>query len=562
MRCTPEERAILNAWPVVMAEDTEKINGLFPHYIFYQPDKRGVSLWTSCCGRAERLDYLRRTELPTEIEFLERLGHNECFVCPWCGSEVTLKNLRRAGKRKQLQEYRLAVLLHAREDALYADAVVLRKGYKTENDLTAKPEYLLSSMYRFSAGDVMEVDYQDFGDGCVTHELKALGRRKLVQEPFKQGSICWYKNEPYSIINKSAVQGCPVTRYSGYFEHWLKGDTQKRFYNFVSYMTAYCIYPRQIEMLVKAGLTEPVRVLIYNRKKFADAIDWSKPDVRKAMGMTGPELRDVIAEKPPMEALELRNLARRWLGKRWTIREAVDFTRQWDHNVAGRYVLSFCRRYKLDPDRLVRYLEHQQVIDPDLPWADIPDVFQIYKDYIEMAWQMGMCMEHGKVLWPDDLHKAHNGLIKPFESRQEGILSELPMEKGTINGAARREKYEFEMDGLRIRFPLTASAIIYEGKALNHCVAGYAERHIKGVLTILFLRRSSEPNKPYVTIEMDGNRIVQVHGYNNDRGAESPRVTYKKFFDTWLTWLKAGSKRDKDGKPILPRKRKTEAAGC
>lgn len=97
MRCTPEERAILNAWPVVTAEDTEKINGLFPHYIFYQPDKRGVSLWTSCCGRAERLDYLRRTELPTEIEFLERLGHNECFVCPWCGSEVTLKNLRRAG---------------------------------------------------------------------------------------------------------------------------------------------------------------------------------------------------------------------------------------------------------------------------------------------------------------------------------------------------------------------------------------------------------------------------------------------------------------------------------
>ena len=560
MHCTPEERAILDNWPVVTAEDIEQMNDLFPHYIFYRPDKKGVTLRTSCCGRAERLEYLRLTELPTDIELLERLGHNEHFVCPWCGSEVTLKDLRRAGKRKQLREYRLVILLHAREDALYADAVVLRKDYETENDLTAKPEYWLSSMYRFAAGDVMQVDYQDFGDGCVTHELKVLGRRKQVKEPFKQGSICWYKNEPYIIINKSAAKDCPVTRYSGYFEYWRLSNTQVRFDDFVSYLTAYCIYPRQIEMLVKAGLREPVAALIYRRKKFADAIDWSEPDVRKAMGLTGPELREIIAEKLPMEVLDLRNLARRWFGKRWTIREAVDFTRQWDYNVPGRYVLSFCRRYKLDPDRLVRYLEYHQVIDPDLPWADMPDVFQVYKDYIEMAWQMGMCMEHGKVLWPDDLRKAHDELIKPFEAKQEEILSALPMEKGTVNGAARREKYEFELDGLQIRFPLTASAIVYEGKALSHCVGGYAERHVKGVLTILFLRRSSLPNKPYVTIEMDGNRIIQVHGYNNDRGTESPLVTHKSFFDTWLSWLKAGSKRDKDGKPVLPRKRKTEAA--
>lgn len=561
MNCTPEEQAILDTWPVVTAEDIQQINDLFPHYIFFRPDKTGVSLWTSCCGRTERIDCLRRTELPTEIELLARLGHNEPFVCPWCGQTVTIKDLRKAGKRKGLEQYKHALLLHARDDALYADAVVLRKDYSLETLLTAKPAYWLSSMYRFASGDVMEVDYQaNIAGAWITHEHGTLGRKKYVQEPFKNGGAYWFSHLSYNILNREAVRECPITRYAGYFEHWISNSTKTAFQDFVSYMTAFCIYPKQIEMLVKSGLHSPVMALIYNRKKFADAINWSEPDVRKAMGLTSQELREVLEKKPPIEALALRNLARRWSKKRWTIQEAIDFERQWDYQVPGRYVLSFCRRYKLDPDRLVRYLELHQVIDPDLPWADMTDVFQIYRDYIEMAWKLGMCMEHGKVLWPDDLHTAHDQASAQLSTREAEAIADLPTENGIVNSTARREKYEFEMDGLTIKFPLTSAAIIYEGKVLCHCVGGYAARHKKGVLTILFLRWTDEPNKPYVTIEMNGNRIVQVHGYQNDLGKRSPRVVHKEFFDTWLAWLEAGSKRDKDGAPILPKKRKGAVA--
>ena len=164
------------------------------------------------------------------------------------------------------------------------------------------------------------------------------------------------------------------------------------------------------------------------------------------------------------------------------------------------------------------------------------------------------------MLWPDDLRASHNLVSDQFTARQDEEITKLPIEKGAVDCAVRKQKYEFELDGLIIRFPLTSAAIRYEGKVLNHCVGGYAERHIKGVLTILFLRQAEEPNRPYVTIEMDGNRIVQVHGYENDLGRQSPKVIHKEFFDTWLAWLKAGSKRDKDGKPVLPKKRKAEAA--
>ena len=547
---TPEERAILDAWPVVTSGDIQSMNALFPHYLFFRPEKTGTRFYTSCCGRSVFLECPRRTESPWERELLGSLKHNEARSCPWCGRGVTMKDLRKAGKRHMLHKSECVLLLHATEEALYADAVVLSKSYETEADLTAPPAYWLSSGYRFALGDVMQVDYQDWGKGWITHERDRLGRRKLVQEPFKEGSICWFHYEPYFILNRSAVTKCPVTRYAAYFTHWIP-DGRKFFWDFVSYMAAYCIYPHQVEMLVKAGLHEPVEALISKRKKFADAIRWEEPDIRKSMGLSAPELREVLELKPPMLALELRDLARRWFSLRWTVREAVDFLRTWGEDMA-RYFLSFCRHYHLDPRRLGRYLEENCVVDPDLTWRDLTDVFTEYRDYLEAAYLLGMCLEHSRVLFPEDLQAAHDRVADQLLERRAPRAAE----KAPPQGAARMKNYSFELDGLRIVFPLTAASIRREGKALDHCVGGYAERHIKGVSTILFLRKVLEPNTPYVTIEMDGNQIRQIHGYGNERdGRASPRKVHKAFLDTWLAWLRAGSRRDKAGKPVLPRRK-------
>jgi hypothetical protein len=78
-----------------------------------------------------------------------------------------------------------------------------------------------------------------------------------------------------------------------------------------------------------------------------------------------------------------------------------------------------------------------------------------------------------------------------------------------------------------------------------------------GALTIVFLRREDAPDKSLVTIEIQGNEIRQIHGYNNERdGQASPRVKYAAALDPWLEWLKAGSPRDKEGRPKLPAAKK------
>ena len=80
---------------------------------------------------------------------------------------------------------------------------------------------------------------------------------------------------------------------------------------------------------------------------------------------------------------------------------------------------------------------------------------------------------------------------------------------------------------------------------------------MEGTTTILFLRKAEDPETPYVTIEIKGTAIQQVHGFKNERDmgkriAPPPEETHKAFLDLWLKWVKDGSKRDEDGRPVLP----------
>ena len=78
--------------------------------------------------------------------------------------------------------------------------------------------------------------------------------------------------------------------------------------------------------------------------------------------------------------------------------------------------------------------------------------------------------------------------------------------------------------------------------------------------SILFLRDKRRPSVPLITIEMDKNAIAQIHGYGNEREPcpenelqRDPRELYRDVLDPWLLWLNAGSMRDGDGNPILPK---------
>lgn len=564
MKYTEREREFLNGWPTVTEEDLTRMNDLFPHYLFFHKKVDlmglgGMSIYTSCCGHKEHRPYLIRTETPEHRALLGHLRHKEPWTCPWCGREVTVIDLAKARGRKSLRRTELTVLLHTRGDALYVDALALHKDYGDEQALTARPTAWCSSGYRFAPGEVMQADYQMTyreHEPVITYERERLGRPKQVSEPFKDGPIYWYHYEPYSILNREVLEEHPFFRWCGFFDHWQYRPGGARGYafkfdDFISYLTAYAIYPRQVEMLVKAGLWEPLSDLIYARKRNAAAMRWEEPDPRKSFGLNKRELSWFLGVQPPMEVLALRNYVQKHWGKRWDLPFCMDFRNLWGCQLSAMEVLRFLKRFRLDPERFLRYLD-RVCEETEGHYATL---FELYRDYLDAAWALGYCMEHGKVLWPENLSEAHDTATAELARKQAAALRR----EIAADARSRKDKYEFELDGLRIVFPMTSGAIKREGKALDHCVGGYAERHMKGVTTILFLRRTEAPATPYITLEMNGNIIRQIHGYHNDTlpGSKDPRAAHGTFLNIWLRWLRDGSKRDESGAPRLPKRRET-----
>jgi hypothetical protein len=96
----------------------------------------------------------------------------------------------------------------------------------------------------------------------------------------------------------------------------------------------------------------------------------------------------------------------------------------------------------------------------------------------------------------------------------------------------RIEKYEKIGDEFEIIVPREPKDIINEGASLSHCVGGYLESVASGYKTILFLRKVSDPDKSFYTIEVGDSRIVQIHGNHNKWLGNNPEAI--QFVIDWL----------------------------
>ena len=200
-------------------------------------------------------------------------------------------------------------------------------------------------------------------------------------------------------------------------------------------------------------------------------------------------------------------------------------------------------------------------------------VQRYWEDYLTAAEALAYQLHRENVLLPKDLNSAHDSATAKHREKLERERKKAQAEKDRLMAMAYEErrvelekKYGFAADGYVIRVPTGADEILAEGRKLKHCVGGYATRHIEGIVTILFMRKTQKPNEPWLTIEMNGNTLVQIHGFRNEglyttegRFAPDPREVYREFLDSWLGWLKKGSPRDKQGNPKLSKKKKGAA---
>ena len=115
-----------------------------------------------------------------------------------------------------------------------------------------------------------------------------------------------------------------------------------------------------------------------------------------------------------------------------------------------------------------------------------------------------------RVLFPNDLFKAHQNTTAQIRYAEDKALTEKI--------AARLPDLAhlyYQSGQLLIRPAESSLEIVEEGKALSHCVGRYAKDHAEGRTCILFIRKIEDPDKPFFTVEVKENRIVQVRGFEN-----------------------------------------------
>ncbi len=159
----------------------------------------------------------------------------------------------------------------------------------------------------------------------------------------------------------------------------------------------------------------------------------------------------------------------------------------------------------------------------------------ILRDYIKMAIECkiepvtnsnALKREH------DVINRNHQLVLQAKREEYQASLG-LPFRERSQELA----KYEYKDDNLQVIVPKEMEDLLQEGRNNNNCVGGYIESFAKGRSNIFFIRQNEDPEKSYITIEVnnDFSGVRQAY-YSSNREITNPQD--RKFIDNWVEHIK------------------------
>lgn len=543
MRCNlteAEQKAALAVPFRCTEEEQEFIERCFIGYLFFEheADENGrLGVTTECtrCGRKVWWTEREWKRFKQENDVKARSN----LLCPDCGCGVTLYPRGRLRNGKALDEYRQVVLLRAIDGALRAVALDVWKHHgRWESD---DAECCVKAAYYFAQGKCQKWRREWAWSEEEQQYTPRLVAQKTMTEPFaKCDSWICRRIGDYAIHGVDQIAASPL-RYCA-AEQFFKldgDDPRENTEGLLTYLGLWTRYPR-IEQLAKAGCEKIINDAIQGSMN-SRALNWRAKTMPAFFGVDKPTVKRLLAGGIGQRELEALELVRHG---GVTPEEALTICGRIGDKNERRRCDAVLREIGESVLVLARYLEKHQHKNA-----------RLWLDYIDAAKRLRYDLARRDVAFPKDLQGAHDAAVAAIRY-EENAAARKAYEK---RYKKLKKKYSFSAMGLCIVVPEDDRQIINEGKALHHCVGGYAERHMSGATTILFLRKEKTPHRSYITIEMcgkQGNDIRQIHGYGNEQKAgkklASPQERHGAFIDLWLAWLKAGSKRDKSGRPVLP----------
>ena len=554
-------------------EDLEEVGEAMTQYLFYSSSRKKNERECICTHRDCGKFILHRDQNPGFF----RKRHGEEVSCPRCGQPVNLVSLGRMRSFNKLNDtpwIRVTMCKTGIDGAL-----LLKSGYAKRtfcwNDLRPYPEISWKTWTYLKPGKRMQwvrswepagqrVDSSWWWDWKWTPQT-------AVKEPFNPGMRGCYGGGSdggsffvgFEAVERSAFKYCQVEEWyykeAGVFLD--QEDDMVR--NVVKYLSAYTRYPA-MEMAVKLDFHQAATELAVEGRKNTKYLNWDANSVQGFLRMSKQDAKAFIHAGGDLELLKVYQDAR----KKKLVADVPAFMSALQDAGGLRNGEKLVRAAGAAGCSL-RQASNYLVSLPE----GIDLMATMWVDYLNMAKVLEYDLSRRDVAMPKNLRERHD-LASETVRYQRVLIDEQKHKK--FNEYLRK-MYEFEYGNLCIVVPGGVDDIVHEGKVLKHCVGGYAARHFNDQVNILFLRHKRKPATPFITIEIRPRKtmkealvIRQIHGYQNEGylqpavyGSKQcnarPEYKYKWFLDIWKAWVKAGSPRNKKGKPIVPKEKEKTA---
>ena len=442
-------------------------------------------------------------------------------MCPVCGCEVKVVhvgNIQRGIEERAWVTTMSRLPVEGRKDRfVLADWMVMRRIEKSGKSRYTTDPY--SAWVVEEKKVVRLMGYMRTMGGSISI-LDKLAQRKTFRDVYGKASMVYPWDK--SILEGTTAENCKLDLYQdaggkrmvAYLALWRKRPAvENLLVQGCGYFLAELIDKERsggsdhggIPRLKDVNWKEkrPAQMLGLNKEEFRhmQRMHWNAEDLKR--------YRLVKAASLPLKLPEDMHLLRS--------RSAYEINRILEEGPPG------------DFRRILRYLKKQKE-----SWSTL-------QDYWRMAREDGRNLEDSLVHWPRSLGTSHARQIeerqaaearKEAAKRSEQIAARAPLFQ---TRAQELDKLSFALGGLMIRPCANEEELILEGKLLHHCVATYAKGYAEGRTAILFIRRTSEPDKPFFTLEFDEekNMVRQNRGLRNcDR---TPEVMA--FEKAWLSYV-------------------------
>lgn len=475
---------------------------ILPAYFFYAHTKKGIAKGTcSVCGH--------------EIT-LENVKYNGEAVCPYCGRSLTMKprgRIKRLYDRETCQVIQrtapgeLVVRILKVTAAYEGDGPVVyvhihesaRQFVSTDPDGNMKQERFYLS-YHGILTDWKEGD-RPTNMGRVTFEGETCGHVFCGNLPAELENTPW--------------QYCPIVSYYQHDGVPIQMSPLLR---------AYLEHPR-LEHLIKTGFYKLVDGLVYGCYPETADLDETQNRTHRILGVMAEDVKFLRELNAGFDVLKVyreysqMNLKARQKLLLWQL----EYNVKWnimpilEHMTVHKFLRYADGQYLFLKDRKGEYGGQR--------YGTMQEVVNEYKDYLEMCEKQCYDMKNSFILYPADLQKAHDKVAKRIKIKADAKM------RRDFKAAYKRimGQLDFEQDGMKIVYPASLDDIVAEGNAQHHCVANYVDKVAAKKTMILFLRRCEAVSKPFYTVEVRGQKVVQVRGNSN----QEPPPEVKKFMDIW-----------------------------